>query len=79
MSTVKDQKAMFYRASAENAVLMLNAQLRAIAPEEAWHEDNIRDASDEGLNQLRESISQCLVDTQRKLGITAPLKGEVAA
>lgn len=65
MTTVTDQKNMFYRAGTIAALLAMNEQIRKIDPTEAWHPDNIRDASNSELDSLRDSISATLVSIQR--------------
>lgn len=66
-STPDGQKAMFYRASTINALLLMNKKIMEIDSSEAWHPDNITMASDTELDRLRESISDCLVNLQRTL------------
>ena len=68
VSSVEGQKTLFYRASAINTLKLLNQEIGKLDPTEMWHPDNIECASNEQLDELRVSMSQCLDDLQRQRG-----------
>ncbi len=71
-STVAGQTRLAYRGSRIASLLALNEQLRRLDPTEAWHPDNIKDASDSELDVLQDKISALLVSTQRAKNPKAP-------
>lgn len=64
VSSVEGQKGLAYRGSRIASLMAMNEQIRKLDPTEAWHPDNIRDATD--LDGLQDSISSTLVRLQRK-------------
>ena len=64
VSSAAGQKNLAYRGSRIASLLAMNEQIRKLDPTEAWHPDNINDATD--LDALQDSISSTLVRLQRE-------------
>lgn len=75
VSSVEGQKRLASRASRIASLMAMNDQIRAIDPNEAWHPDNINNASDSELDDLQDKISAKLVD----LGRAKPVEKEPQA
>ena len=57
----------------------MNNRLRQIAPEQAWADSNIENASNAELDQLQDQISAALVEAQRGPAPVNPLRAELEA
>lgn len=66
VSSVAGQKEMANRGATIASMKAMNAQLRKIAPGEAWADENIEQAAD--LDTLRTQISEALAKAQRGPG-----------
>lgn len=65
VSTVAGQKALANRGTTIASLQAMNGQLRKIAPNEAWSDQAIAEASAAELDSLRDRISTALVNAQR--------------
>lgn len=77
VSSVEGQKRLASRGSRIAVLKMMNDRLRRIAPDEAWADANIEDASNAELDGLQDQISAALVAAERGPAPVNPLRAEL--